>query len=114
MVNYTEPLKSLKREVIKLAKELMQKNPNVLRGTKHAIRATQGMDWTAAADYLNAKGAEIKQRDAARGHDAYSEGIRQFIDEKAYKPVFSPYIGAAEGTSTEKPAGRTKIGRANV
>jgi hypothetical protein len=31
------------------------------------------------------------------GHDACAEGIRQFIDEKAYKPVFSPYQGAAAG-----------------
>ena len=38
-------------------------------------------------------------RDAARGHDSYQEGIRQFIDEKTYKPVFSPYIGAGEGKS---------------
>jgi len=87
---------------LKLAKELLAKNPNVLRGTKHAIRATQDMSWRAAADYLNAKGAEIKVRDAARGHDAYAEGIRQFIDEKAYRPVFSPYVGAADGKTTAK------------
>lgn len=102
MVNFSVPLKNLKRETLKLARELLEKNPNVLRGTKHAIRATQNMDWIAAADYLNAKGAEIKQRDAARGHDAYQEGIRQFIDEKAYKPVFSPYHGAAEGKAPAK------------
>lgn len=102
MVNLAVPAKNLKRETLKLARELLEKNPNVLRGTKHAIRATQNMDWIAAADYLNAKGAEIKQRDAARGHDAYQEGIRQFIDEKAYKPVFSPYHGAAEGKAPAK------------
>jgi trans-feruloyl-CoA hydratase/vanillin synthase len=109
LVNYSVPLKNLKKEVIKLAKELMEKNPHVLRGTKHAIRATQNMDWMAAGDYLAAKGAEIKQRDAARGHDAYSEGIRQFIDEKAYKPVFSPYHGAAAGKAPAKlPSTRKK------
>ena len=102
MVNYSVPLKNLRKETLKLAKELLEKNPNVLRGTKHAIRATQDMSWRAAADYLAAKGAEIKVRDAARGHDAYSEGIRQFIDEKAYRPVFSPYVGAADGKTTEK------------
>jgi trans-feruloyl-CoA hydratase/vanillin synthase len=102
MVNLSVPKKNLKRETLKLARELLQKNPNVLRGTKHAIRAVQDMTWRAAADYLNAKGAEIKLRDAARGHDAYAEGIKQFIDEKAYKPVFSPYIGAAAGTGTGK------------
>jgi len=105
MVNLAVPAKNLKRETLKLAHELLEKNPNVLRGTKHAIRATQNMDWIAAADYLNAKGAEIKQRDAARGHDAYQEGIRQFIDEKAYKPVFSPYHGAAEGKAPAKGKG---------
>ncbi|MEE8334406.1 MAG: p-hydroxycinnamoyl CoA hydratase/lyase [Alphaproteobacteria bacterium] len=102
MVNLSVPAKNLKRETLKLARELLEKNPNVLRGTKHAIRAVQNMDWIASADYLNAKAAEIKVRDAARGHDAYAEGIRQFIDEKAYKPVFSPYHGAAEGKTPAK------------
>ncbi len=102
MVNLAVPKKNLRRETLKLARELLEKNPNVLRGTKHAIRATQDMSWRAAADYLAAKGAEIKQRDQARGHDAYAEGIRQFIDEKAYRPVFSPYVGAADGKTTEK------------
>ena len=41
-------------------------------------------------------------KDAARGHDAYAEGIKQFIDEKAYRPVFSPYVGAADGKTTAK------------
>ena len=99
LVTFSVPKRSLKRETLKLARELLQKNQNVLRGTKHAIRATQNMHWNAAADYLVAKQAEIKMRDAARGHDSYQEGIRQFIDEKTYKPVFSPYIGAGEGKS---------------
>jgi hypothetical protein len=60
------------------------------------------MSWRASADYLAAKGSEIKARDALRGHDAYAEGIRQFIDEKAYRPVFSPYVGAADGKTTAK------------
>ena len=86
----------------KLAKELLEKNPNVLIATKHAIRSTQSMSWRSAADYLAAKSAEIKIKDAARGHDAYAEGIKQFIDEKAYRPVFSPYVGAADGKTTSK------------
>jgi trans-feruloyl-CoA hydratase/vanillin synthase len=109
LVNLSVPHKQLRKETLKLAKELLGKNQNVLRGTKHAIRAVMEMDWNAAADYLNAKGAEIKLRDAARGHDAYAEGIRQFIDEKKYKPVFSPYIGAGEGKSSDSAkSGGTK------
>jgi len=102
LVNHSVPLKQLRKETLKLARELLEKNQNVLRGTKHAIRSLQPMDWNASADYLNAKAAEIKVRDQARGHDAYAEGIRQFIDEKAYRPVFSPYVGAADGKTTEK------------
>ena len=114
MVNLSVPLKNLRKETLKLAEELLQKNPHVLRGTKHAIRATQNMDWIAAADYLNAKAAEIKVRDAARGHDAYAEGIRQFIDEKAYKPVYSPYIGAAEGKRTGAEGKKAKSAASGV
>ena len=96
LVDYSVPLKSLKKETLKFARELLSKNPNVLRGTKHAVRLTRFMDWQEASDYLAAKAAEIKQRDSIRGHDAYQEGIRQFIDEKAYKPVYSPYHGASD------------------
>ena len=102
MVNYSVPKKNLRKETLKLAKELLEKNPNVLIATKHAIRSTQSMSWRSAADYLAAKSAEIKIKDAARGHDAYAEGIKQFIDEKAYRPVFSPYVGAADGKTTAK------------
>ena len=55
MVNYSVPLKNLRRETLKLARELLQKNPNVLRATKHAIRATQNMDWRAAAGAATGK-----------------------------------------------------------
>ena len=102
MVNYSVPKKNLRKETLKLAKELLEKNPNVLIATKHAIRSTQSMSWRSSADYLAAKAAEIKIKDAARGHDAYAEGIKQFIDEKAYRPVFSPYVGAADGKTTAK------------
>ena len=60
------------------------------------------MSWRSSADYLAAKSAEITIKDAARGHDAYAEGIKQFIDEKAYRPVFGPYVGAADGKTTAK------------
>ena len=104
LVNFSVPLKNLKRETLKLARELLEKNQNVLRGTKHVIRKTRFMSWDEAADYLAAKGAEIKMRDAAKGHDAYSEGIRQFIDEKSYKPVYSPYNQSATVGSTSTAA----------
>ena len=104
LVNYSVPLKNLKRETLKLARELLAKNPNVLRGTKQAVRMTRFMSWDEAADYLAAKGAEIKMRDAARGHDAYSEGIRQFVDEKSYKPVYSPYNQNATTANTSTAA----------
>ncbi len=106
LVNFSVPLKNLKRETLKLAKELLDKNQNVLRGTKHAIRATQTMDWNAAADYLNAKQAEIKMRDAARW-PRFLSGRHPPVhrrEEVPAKPVFSPYVGAGEGKSDVGPA----------
>ena len=85
MVNFAYPLSELKAETVKLAGLLMEKNPEVLRATKQAVRMVRGMSDDEAFDYLAAKNAEIRQRDK---EDAYSMGIKQFIDEKKYKPTF--------------------------
>ena len=41
-----------------------------------------------ALDYLGAKYAELKFRDKENG---YAKGIKQFIDEKTYRPGFDSY-----------------------
>jgi len=88
MVNFAVPKEKLREETVALARELMEKNPEVLRATKQALRAVRTMSDDQAFDYLAAKSAEIKMRDK---ENAYHHGLKQFIDDKSYKPTFSAY-----------------------
>ena len=87
LVNYAVPADQLRDETVKLAKKLMEKNPWALRATKQAYKLVRGMDYSQAEDYLAAKGAQIKIQDRESGYD---EGIKQFIDDKTYKPGLGP------------------------
>jgi len=88
MITQSVPLADLRQVTEDLARELMEKNPEVLRATKHAIRAVRTMNDDQAFDYLAAKSAEIKQRDK---ENAYQNGLKQFLDDKSYKPTFGAY-----------------------
>ena len=54
-----------------------------MRYTKEAIRAVRFMNEPQALDYLIAKGDALRFNDKEKGRE---EGIRQFLDEKTYKP----------------------------
>ena len=88
MINSAVPLDKLEDAVTDLAERLMKKSPAVLRATKHAIRHVRTMDVPQAYDYLAAKGQAIKVADK---EDSYNTGLRQFLDEKTYKPTFEPF-----------------------
>jgi trans-feruloyl-CoA hydratase/vanillin synthase len=88
MINYAVPADKLEEAVADLAERLMKKSPAVLRATKHAIRHVRTMDVPQAYDYLAAKGQAIKVGDA---EDSYNTGLKQFLDEKAYKPTFGSF-----------------------
>jgi trans-feruloyl-CoA hydratase/vanillin synthase len=98
MINYAVPPQQLEAAVTDLAVRLMQKSPAVLRATKQAIRHVRTMDVPQAYEYLAAKGQAIKVGDE---EDSYNTGMRQFLDEKTYKPTFEPFkLGS-------KPSGRS-------
>ena len=88
MVNFAVPLEKLEAAVEDLAERLMKKSPAVLRATKQAIRHVRTMDVPQAYDYLAEKGRAIKVNDK---EDSYNTGLRQFLDEKGYKPTFGPF-----------------------
>jgi feruloyl-CoA hydratase/lyase len=88
MVNFAVPLEKLESATIELAQKLMKKSPAVLRATKQAIRHVRTMDFGQAYDYLAEKGKAIKTTDK---EDSYNTGLRQFLDEKSYKPTFEPF-----------------------
>jgi trans-feruloyl-CoA hydratase/vanillin synthase len=87
-VNFSYPKDKLREETIKLAKKLMEKSPAALRYTKEAIRAVRFMNEPQAADYLNAKSDALKHNDKEDGRE---EGMRQFLDEKTYRPGYGHF-----------------------
>ena len=87
-VNYAVPKEKLREETIKLARKLMEKNPVAVRYTKEAIRAVRHMTVDQAADYLRAKSDALKAADKEKGRN---EGMKQFLDDKSYRPGFEPY-----------------------
>jgi trans-feruloyl-CoA hydratase/vanillin synthase len=87
-INYSVPHDQLEVEVEKLADKLMKKSPAVLRATKQAIRQVRTMDFGQAYDYLLAKNTAIRIDDPEQ---SYKTGLSQFIDKKAYKPVYGPF-----------------------
>jgi trans-feruloyl-CoA hydratase/vanillin synthase len=87
LVNESVPLSLLEERVRQVARTLLQKNPVALKATKDAIRRVSEMTYDNAEDYL------VRAQEAANGFDneGRKEGIRQFIDEKSYKPGLAPY-----------------------
>ncbi len=87
LVNEAVPLAKLKERVVQLADVLLKKNPVALKAAKDAVRRTVEMTFDNAEDYL------IRAQEAANffDNDGRKEGIRQFIDEKSYKPGVGTY-----------------------
>jgi feruloyl-CoA hydratase/lyase len=87
LVNEAVPKSELKARVIQIARVLLQRNPVALKATKDAIRRVREMTYENAEDYL------IRAQEAANSFDneGRKEAIRQFIDEKSYKPGLGNY-----------------------
>jgi feruloyl-CoA hydratase/lyase len=87
LVNEAVPLEGLKARVEEVAKVLQGKNPVALKATKDAIRRVREMTYDNAEDYL------IRAQEAANSYDneGRKEGIKQFIDDKTYKPGLGAY-----------------------
>ena len=60
----------------------------MLRQAKVAFKQAREMDWDMADDYLMAKQEQGRFQDPERGRE---QGIRQFLDEKSYKPGLGAY-----------------------
>lgn len=87
LVNESVPLERLEARVTELANVLLQKNPVALKAAKDAVRRVKEMTFDNAEDYL------IRAQEAANFFDneGRKEGIRQFIDDKSYKPGLGSY-----------------------
>ncbi len=88
IVNFAVPKDQLVAKTTAIAKKLIEKNPNVLRACKTAYHYTREMSWDAAAEYLAAKSDQTKFWDPEKGAD---KGMKQFLDEKSYRPGLGAY-----------------------
>ena len=87
LVNESVPLDRLEARVTELAQVLLAKNPVAIKAAKDAVRRVKEMTYDNAEDYL------VRAQEAANSFDptGRKEGIRQFIDEKSYKPGLAGY-----------------------
>ncbi len=97
LINEALPHDKLKARVEDVARVLLQKNPVTLKATKDAVRRVGEMTYDNAEDYL------IRAQEAANSYDneGRKEGIKQFIDDKTFKPGLGAYDKSKQ--SNERP-----------
>ena len=93
LINEAVPAKQLKERVQEVCSVLLQKNPVALKATKDAVRRVQEMTYDNAEDFL------VRAQEAANffDNDGRKEGIKQFIDDKTYKPGLGAYDESKQG-----------------
>ena len=74
-------------EIIELLDELAPNSAEYFMALAYYTLYTL-KDYDQAYDYLAEKGRAIKVGDK---EDSYNTGLRQFLDEKSYKPTFEPF-----------------------
>ncbi|HPE29894.1 MAG TPA: p-hydroxycinnamoyl CoA hydratase/lyase [Parvularculaceae bacterium] len=87
LVTESVPLDQLKARVTEIAGVLLQKNPWALKAAKDAMRRVVDMTYDNAEDFLVRAQESLNFFD----NEGRKEGIRQFIDEKTYKPGLGAY-----------------------
>jgi trans-feruloyl-CoA hydratase/vanillin synthase len=88
LVNESVPAAELRARVLEVANKLLKKNLETLKATKDAVRRVREMTYENAEDYL------IRAQEALNWHDRSDGrhvGMKQFLDEKSYKPGLGEY-----------------------
>src|SRR5581483_409418 len=88
LVTKSVPKAQLRDETVKLAQLLMQKNPQVLQAAKEVYKYCKYMDFQQAEDYMAAKGTALRATDPEKGRET---GMKQFLDDKTYRPGLGHY-----------------------
>ena len=88
LVNASVPGDELEAHVRDVTVRLLRKNLATLKATKDAIRRVREMTYQNAEDYL------IRAQEGLNWHDRSDgrhEGMRQFLDDKTFKPGLGEY-----------------------
>jgi len=88
LVNEALPAALLEARVTEVAQQLLAKNWETLKATKDAMRRVREMTYDDAEDYL------IRAQEALNWHDKSDgrhRGMKQFLDDKTFKPGLRAY-----------------------
>lgn len=88
LVNESVPLADLEARVRVLCASLLEKNPVVLKAAKDTFKRVRNMPWEQADDYIYAKLEQMLFLDKSNGR---AEGLKQFLDDKTYRPGLGAY-----------------------
>ena len=88
LINFAVPKEKLREETVKLANKLMKLNTNVVRFTREGIKAVRDMNANQARDYLRSKQDSLVRNDKEIREQV---GMKQFLDEKSYRPGLGPF-----------------------
>jgi feruloyl-CoA hydratase/lyase len=88
LVNESVPAGRLEARVTEVAQKLLEKNWETLKATKDAMRRVREMTYDNAEDYLIRAQEALNWHDRSDGRHA---GMKQFLDEKSYKPGLGHY-----------------------
>ncbi|EHS50024.1 Enoyl-CoA hydratase/isomerase [Rhizobium sp. PDO1-076] len=88
LVNESVPLAELETRVRAICATLLEKNPVVLKAAKDTFKRVRNMPWELADDYIYAKLEQMLFLDKSNGR---AEGLKQFLDDKTYRPGLGTY-----------------------
>ncbi|WP_462383006.1 p-hydroxycinnamoyl CoA hydratase/lyase [Pseudomonas sp. Marseille-QA0892] len=88
LVNQAVPLSQLREVTTALARELLDKNPVVLRAAKIGFKRCRELTWEQNEDYLYAKLDQSRLQDPEGGRE---KGMKQFLDDRSIKPGLQTY-----------------------
>jgi trans-feruloyl-CoA hydratase/vanillin synthase len=88
LVNEAVPREKLEGRAMAVAKVLLEKNPVTLKAAKDTFKRVRNMPWDASDDYIYAKLEQMLLLDKTHGRD---EGLKQFLDDKSYRPGLGAY-----------------------
>jgi feruloyl-CoA hydratase/lyase len=88
LVNEAVPLVDLRQRVRAIADSLLEKNPVTLKAAKDTFKRVRNMPWEASDEYIYAKLEQMLLLDTTKGKQ---EGLKQFLDDKTYRPGLGAY-----------------------
>ena len=88
LVNEAVPAARLQARVTEVANILLKKNWDTLKAIKDAMRRVRGMGYDEAEDYLIRAQEALNWLDRSDGRQ---RGMKQFLDDKSYKPGLGEY-----------------------